>query len=198
MIFLNNFIVENRGIMNTTIETNMNNTMLLNPKAKPFFPKEMRKTVEEVEKQNDIACTMTPINLLRKLHPETKEKDVMTLKARNDYLRERLESDGFTKKSTWDDSRHNDAVVGDYFAHVNATEDIVEVFTILDVLPATTRRNEWDILEHRTRRVLILSPCIRTMTWTELKMMRVKHNGVVYQPNAVLQGTTRIKLSDFI
>jgi hypothetical protein len=190
--------------MNTKIETNMTikitMSMPLNPNAKPFFPKEMRKVkVEEAGKDckdhKDIFCTMTPINLLRKLHPETKEKDIMTLKARNDYLRERLESDVFTKQSTWDDSRQNDAVVGDYFAHVNATEDRVEVFKILDVLPSTTRRNEWDIVEHRTRRVLVLSPIIRTMTWRELKMMRIKLNGHVYKPNAVLQGTTRVKLS---
>jgi hypothetical protein len=117
---------------------------------------------------------LTPINLVSKtLTPNGK-------KAKEDYLRE-----DFEKK--WDDSKLNNANVGDYFAFVHQKENRVEIHKIESITLGNTRPEYWDIPEHQQRNVLHLSSIIREMSWVEMK------NIIGYKEAFLLRGTQKSK-----
>jgi len=123
---------------------------------------------------------VTPINLIS----NKKNLTFNGKKARVDYL---LELENFSKESKWDDSRYNNAVIGNMFGFVHQIEDKIEMFEITNILPANTRPDYWDLPKHRHRNVLILSPKIEEIKWSEFK---TQNN---LSLNYKLLGTTRLK-----
>ena len=119
---------------------------------------------------------MTPINLI---NPSTSDGKV----AKIDYLREQPHFQ--TNLSEWDDSKKNTASIGDLFAHVQMNTDIVELFEIINIRDARSRKPEWILDHHRNRNVLCLSKMRKQTTWTELKAM------LGYLPGFKLRGTMR-------
>jgi len=127
---------------------------------------------------------MTPINLS---NPTTNFME----KAREDYLRERAFFDGNgATLPRWDDTRTNAGQIGSLFGFVQQTgnQNLIEFFKIVDKLPVTERREEWDIRQHVYRQVLVLSPKLGEMTWGEFKRL----NG--FSERWKLRGTVRSRL----
>jgi len=126
--------------------------------------------------------TITPINLNGKIPKNSK-----SMKARKDYVREQENmKNGINPK--WDDSSYNKSRIGDYFAFVRQTEDIVEIFRIEKILNAEDRPDYWDMPEHQRRNVLCLSKMItNNISWTEFKKL------IGYKENYLLRGTSRSK-----
>ena len=119
---------------------------------------------------------MTPINLHKPSNPKGKV-------AKQDYLKEQhLFTTGGAQ---WDDSKYNKAVIGDVFAFVNQTVDHVEIFKIVGIKEAANRREHWNIEDHKTRQVLVLSKKITNMTWGAFK------EKIEYKAGYQLVGTTR-------
>ena len=81
---------------------------------------------------------VTPINLIS----NKKNLTFNGKKARVDYL---LELENFSKESKWDDSRYNNAVIGNMFGFVHQIEDKIEIFEIKNILPANTRPDYWNL-----------------------------------------------------
>ncbi len=125
---------------------------------------------------------MTPINLISKTLTSNGKK------AKSDYLREKnFEENGNNPK--WDDSKLNNANVGDYFAFVHQKENRVEIYKIESIALANTRPNYWDLPDHQQRNVLHLSSFVKEMTWVEMK------NIIGYKDAFLLRGTQRSKKS---
>jgi len=123
---------------------------------------------------------MTPINLVSKTLTSNGKK------AKTDYLREKeLEDNGNNAK--WDDSKLNNATIGDYFAFVHQKENRVEVYKVESISLANTRPDYWDLPNHRQRNVLHLSKLLKEITWVELK------NTSGYKEAFLLRGTQRSK-----
>ena len=126
---------------------------------------------------------VTPINTLR---PSTEYGK----KARTDYIRERDNSSIFTtKKSKWDDSRYNNAQIGNYFAFVHQNENKMELFKIENILPVNERPEYWNIPEHSRRNVLIPSEKIGENKWSDFK----EQNN--YNINYKLRGTQKLNIN---
>ena len=87
----------------------------------------------------------------------------------------------------WDDSRHNTSRVGDFFGFVDAKRKIVEIFDIIDILPATERPPHWSIEEQQDKQVLVLSKSYMTEPWRTFKE-RVGYTG------SHIQCTMRMRL----
>lgn len=129
---------------------------------------------------------VTPINLN---NPSTEYGK----KARIDYLREKEHSNSFQIPiSKWDDSIYGNAEVGYYFAFVQHKEDIMEIFKIEKKIIGEKRPGYWDIEEHKTRDILILSHKIGDMKWSDFK------NFNNYKENFKLRGTSRLKINKII
>lgn len=126
-----------------------------------------------------VKIIVTPINLIS----NKKNLTFNGRKARVDYL---LETGNFSKESKWDDSRYNNAVIGNMFGFVHQIEDKIEIFEIKNILPASTRPDYWDLPKHRHRNVLILSPKIKEIKWSDFK----EQNNI--SENYKLVGTTRL------
>ena len=94
---------------------------------------------------------LTPINTVDVLGKQKARE--RTKKAREDYYREKSESNLFMRVSSWDDSARNNGKVGDLFGFVDYKADRIEVFSIIDFKQATLRREQWDIPEHQQRKV---------------------------------------------
>jgi hypothetical protein len=125
---------------------------------------------------------MTPINLVSKTLTSNGKK------ARSDYLREKnFEENGNNPK--WDDSKLNNAIIGDYFAFVHQKENRVEIYKIESIALANTRPNYWDLPDHQQRNVIHLSSFVKEMTWVEMK------NIIGYKDAFLLRGTQRSKKS---
>jgi len=125
---------------------------------------------------------MTPINLVSKTLTSNGKK------ARSDYLREKnFEENGNNPK--WDDSKLNNAIIGDYFAFVHQKENRVEIYKIESIALANTRPNYWDLPDHQQRNVIHLSSFAKEMTWVEMK------NIIGYKDAFLLRGTQRSKKS---
>jgi len=125
---------------------------------------------------------MTPINLISKTLTSNGKK------AKSDYLREKnFEENGNNPK--WDDSKLNNANIGDYFAFVHQKENRVEIYKIESIALANTRPNYWDLPDHQQRNVLHLSSFLKEMTWIEMK------NIIGYKDAFLLRGTQRSKKS---
>jgi hypothetical protein len=125
---------------------------------------------------------MTPINLISKTLTSNGKK------AKSDYLREKnFEENGNNPK--WDDSKLNNANVGDYFAFVHQKENRVDIYKIESIALANTRPNYWDLPHHQQRNVLHLSSFVKEMTWVEMK------NIIGYKDAFLLRGTQRSKKS---
>ena len=125
---------------------------------------------------------VTPINL------QTRNPRGNTLKARTDYLREQVKfRDESNTNPKWDDSLNNNAEVGDKFAFVQNTTDIMEIFTIIGIIDAADRPNYWDIPEHQQRRLLVLSHKEDEISFEAYKDI---HD---YNQNFIVRGTTRMK-----
>ena len=128
--------------------------------------------------------TGTPINLIRPSGDG--------IKAKLDYLRERYESNGFREACKWDDTWKNNSVAGQLFAFIHQLENKIQIFKITHVETYEKRRDEWDIIEHRKRNVLHMSPMINEFTLTEFAhnyLPTWKKNGTL----ATVYGTTRYK-----
>jgi hypothetical protein len=125
--------------------------------------------------------TMTPINLVTEKLPINSK----TMKARQDYIREQPNFEN--GKSKWDDCANNTTEIYDYFAFVRQLEDYVEVFQVVNILPAIERPDYWDIPEHQARNVIYLSPILYVMSWQDLK------NSLGYNETFKLQGTLKSK-----
>ena len=124
---------------------------------------------------------VTPINL-RARNPRGN-----TLKARTDYLREQGKfRAGSITNPKWDDSLNNNAEVGDKFAFVQNTADIMEIFTIIGIIDAEDRPNYWDIPEHQQRRLLVLSHKEDEMSFEAYKDIHEYNQGYI------VRGTTRL------
>jgi len=125
---------------------------------------------------------VTPINL------QARNPRGNTLKARTDYLREQGKfADGSITNPKWDDSLNNNAEVGDKFAFVQNTADIMEIFTIIGIIDAADRPNYWDIPEHQQRRLLVLSHKEDEMSFEAYKDIHE------YRENFIVRGTSRLK-----
>lgn len=125
---------------------------------------------------------MTPINLVSTSLTSNGKK------AKSDYLREKhFEENGNNPK--WDDSKLNNAIIGDYFAFVHQKENRVEIYKIESIALANTRPNYWDLPDHQQRNVLHLSSLVNEMTWVEMK------NTIGYKDSFLLRGTQRSKKS---
>jgi len=125
---------------------------------------------------------MTPINLVSKTLTSNGKK------ARSDYIREKnFEENGNNPK--WDDSKLNNAIIGDYFAFVHQKENRVEIYKIESIALANTRPNYWDLPDHQQRNVIHLSSFVKEMTWVEMK------NIIGYKDAFLLRGTQRSKKS---
>ena len=125
---------------------------------------------------------MTPINLVSKTLTSNGKK------ARSDYLREKnFEENGNNPK--WDDSKLNNANIGDYFAFVHQKENRVEIYKIESIALANTRPNYWDLPDHQQRNVIHLSSFVKEITWIEMK------NIIGYKDAFLLRGTQRSKKS---
>tara|TARA_B100001094_G_C17375789_1_gene414624 strand:- start:30 stop:431 length:402 start_codon:yes stop_codon:yes gene_type:complete len=125
---------------------------------------------------------VTPINL------QMRNPRGNTLKARTDYLREQVKfRDESNTNPKWDDSLNNNAEVGDKFAFVQNTTDIMEIFTIIGIIDAADRPNYWDIPEHQQRRLLILSHKEDEISFEAYKDIHE------YNQNFIVRGTTRMK-----
>ncbi len=123
---------------------------------------------------------MTPVNLVSKTLTHHGKR------AKIDYKREKdFEENGHNVK--WDDSKYNNAVVGDYFAFVHNIQDRAEIYRIERISLAETRPNYWDLPNHQRRNVLYFSSMIKEIPWHELK------NLLGYNETYYLQGTTRSK-----
>lgn len=123
---------------------------------------------------------MTPINLVSKTLTSNGKK------AKTDYLREKeLEDNGNNAK--WDDSKLNNANIGDYFAFVHQKENRVEIYKIESISQANTRPDYWDLPNHQQRNVLHLSTRLKEITWVDLK------NIIGYKDSFLLRGTQRSK-----
>ena len=126
---------------------------------------------------------VTPINMV------TPRVTGNTKKAREDYKREYVNFNGDISPK-WDDSKYNNAIVGDMFAFVHNIEDRFELFEIKGILNRIDRPDYWNIPEHRKRNVLILSKKIREDTWTRAK----EEIGL---PNwGILRGTCRTNMAE--
>jgi hypothetical protein len=107
---------------------------------------------------------MTPINLVSKSLTSDGKK------AKTDYLREKdFERNGQNAK--WDDSKHNKAMIGDYFAFVHNAENRAEIYKIEKITLAETRPDYWDMPEHQQRNVLHLSSMIKEISFDELRTL---------------------------
>ena len=106
--------------------------------------------------------TGTPIN---RKNPST----VWGKKAKIDYEREQKESNGFREACKWDDTSTNNSEVGQLFGFVQQGKNvnIIQIHTITRIESNETRINEWDIIPHKIRNVLHLSPMIDQLPWTE-------------------------------
>jgi len=125
---------------------------------------------------------MTPINLISKTLTSNGKK------AKSDYLREKnFEENGNNPK--WDDSKLNNANIGDYFAFVHQKENRVEIYKIESIALANTRPNYWDLPDHQQRNVIHLSSFVKEITWIEMK------NIIGYKDAFLLRGTQRSKKS---
>lgn len=128
--------------------------------------------------------TGTPINLIRPSGDG--------IKAKLDYLRERYESNGFREACKWDDTWKNNSEVGQLFAFIHQVENKIQIFKITHIETYEKRRDEWDIIEHRKRNVLHMSPMIKEFPLTEFAhnyLPTWKKNGTL----ATVYGTTRYK-----
>ena len=128
---------------------------------------------------------VTPINTI---NPSTSNGK----KAKKDYFREKNESHNFTSNLKWDDSRYGTGKVGDLFAFVHNTTDLMEIFVVKGKIDSTNRPDYWDIEEHRRRDVLLLSPKVSEINWSTYK----NHQG--YKENFVLRGTERLDFDPYI
>lgn len=115
-----------------------------------------------------------------------------TKKARDDYKREQNFFNTNNMSPKWDDSKYNTAKIGDMFAFIHSIEDKAEIFQIIGILNNTDRPEYWDMPEHNTRNVLILSQKIRDDTWTRIK-------NEINRPNwGILRGTTYTDWNDVL
>ena len=123
---------------------------------------------------------MTPINLVSKTLTSNGKK------AKTDYLREK-ELEDIGNNAKWDDSKLNNANIGDYFAFVHQKENRVEIYKIESISQANTRPDYWDLPNHQQRNVLHLSTRLKEITWVDLK------NIIGYKDAFLLRGTQRSK-----
>jgi hypothetical protein len=123
---------------------------------------------------------LTPINLTSRNASLTE----LGKKARSDYEKEKTPENKIIK---WDDSKNNDSKIGDYFAFVRQTENIVEIYEIRNIMKPETRPAHWNIPDHQRRNVLILSEMIKIISWDNLKLE------LNYSNNFKLRGTIRSK-----
>ena len=78
------------------------------------------------------------------------------------------------------------------FGFVHNIENRCEIFEIIGILDVDVRPGYWDIPEHRTRNVLILSKKIIEHTWDFVKTELDKANW------GNLRGTTRTEWNDIL
>lgn len=55
------------------------------------------------------------------------------------------------------------------FAFVHQNENRMELFKVLSIQKPETRPEHWDLVEHKKRNVLILSPKIKEIKWSTYK-----------------------------
>jgi hypothetical protein len=123
----------------------------------------------------------TPINL-------DKPSTTNGVKARIDYLREHKTTVSFSNSGArWDDSRFNNAKIGDYFAFVHQSENRMEIFKIETIDSCDSRPIEWTIAEQADRNVLNLSEKQGEMKWNEFKLQND------YKASYILRGTSKLK-----
>ncbi|KAG5183966.1 hypothetical protein JKP88DRAFT_262903 [Tribonema minus] len=109
------------------------------------------------------------------------------------YLAEQALTQNFTTPGAiWDNTFRNTGQVGDLFAFVDAPNDIVQVFKILDITPPGTGRVWWNA--GSTREVLHLSACITTTSWTQYRDTNVQVQNQMSARLATFDDTAQRKL----
>lgn len=89
----------------------------------------------------------------------------------------------------WDDNAHNKAKIGDMFGFLHQDLDCIELFQIINILPATCRRDHWRMDgNHKDRQVLVLSSKLDEMSWTAYKS-----DVGGYKLNYKVHGTKRLR-----
>lgn len=190
------------AMLKKKLKENKGEYVLMEGKKRLKIPKERaeRKEVEEpvvieeepIKVEPVVKAThivLTPINTVDNLG-KSKARE-MTRRAREDYYREKKESEDFKKPSAWDDSYQNTGKIGDLFGFVDYKADRIEIFRVTGIKEARLRREEWDMENHKTRQVLVLSKKIKETSWSTYRLNELsKFQGV----RGVVQGTTRTDL----
>lgn len=100
----------------------------------------------------------------------------------NNYV---IEQNKFARGgSRWSDTRRNNAEKGDRFGFLHQDCDCIEIFQVVNILPASSRPEHWT---DEGRRVLVLSAKLGEISWMKYKA----DSG--YKPDYWLIGTERLK-----
>lgn len=83
----------------------------------------------------------------------------------------------------WDNTKDNKIQIGDDFAFVNNKTNNMQLFKVIGLKTTAARPEEWNILEHANRTVIVLSRDVEIQNFMEYKRR------VGYKENYILHGT---------